>query len=125
MAKAKLVTDRASRELLEFGLTYPNSSATVVNLPFAKPTGYGLGKAGWVTVEFADEVPVEMLEELIDESDRAVAETWLHHQLDARLAPAGRSKHAAKARVSASKPAARIQQAGARVATAKPKARAT
>jgi predicted DNA-binding protein (MmcQ/YjbR family) len=163
MAKAKRVTDTASRELREFGLAYPGahlkspwpghrdlavndktfayltvegepfklscklpiSSATVVNLPFAKPTAYGLGKAGWVTMEFADEVPIEMLEELIDESYRAVAGPRLRQQLDAQLAPAGRSKKAANARASASKPAARIKQAGARVATAKPKSRTT
>jgi len=62
----------------------PTSSAMVVNMPFAKLTAYGLGKAGWVTMDFADgEVPVEMIKELIDESYRAVAPAKLQHQLDA------------------------------------------
>ena len=37
------------------------------------PAGYGLGKAGWVTVTFAPGMPFEMLREWIDESYRAVA----------------------------------------------------
>ena len=41
--------------------------------PGVTPTGYGLGKAGWVTVRFSDETPFEMLCEWIDESYRAVA----------------------------------------------------
>ena len=44
-------------------------------LPFAKPTGYGLGKAGWVSASFApdEDVPEAMLVEWIDESYRTVA----------------------------------------------------
>jgi predicted DNA-binding protein (MmcQ/YjbR family) len=143
MAKAKLVTDKASRALRAFGLRYPGahlkspwpghgdlavndktfayltvegepfklscklpiSSPTIVNLPFAKPTAYGLGKAGWVTMEFADDVPVEMLEQLIDESYRAVAGTKLRQQLDARGAPESRSKKTRSRPVPAIKPA--------------------
>jgi predicted DNA-binding protein (MmcQ/YjbR family) len=41
--------------------------------PGVVPSAYGLGKAGWVTVRFATEMPFEMLREWIDESYRAVA----------------------------------------------------
>jgi predicted DNA-binding protein (MmcQ/YjbR family) len=41
--------------------------------PGVTPTGYGLAKAGWVTVRFAHDLPVPMLREWIDESYRAVA----------------------------------------------------
>src|SRR3982750_4911039 len=39
-------------------------------LPFAEPTGYGLGKSGWVTASFGpkDTVPIELLEEWMDDS---------------------------------------------------------
>ena len=54
-------------------------------LPFAKPTGYGLGKSGWVTATFAagDEPPVEMFKAWIDESYRAQAPKKLVKSLDA------------------------------------------
>jgi CheY-like chemotaxis protein len=44
-------------------------------MPFAKPTGYGLGKSGWVSTSFddGDQDPVPLLLEWIDESYRAVA----------------------------------------------------
>ena len=53
----------------------PESGADALDLPFAKPTGYGLGKSGWVSASFEakDEPPVEILKEWIRESYRAVA----------------------------------------------------
>lgn len=45
-------------------------------LPFAEPTGYGLGKSGWVTATFnAGEKapPVALLKQWLDESYRAIA----------------------------------------------------
>jgi len=53
----------------------PHSAKQALNLPFASPTEYGLGKSGWVTARFntKHDVPVEMLKEWIDESFRAVA----------------------------------------------------
>src|SRR6202022_3501123 len=35
----------------------PQSSATALMFPFAKPTGYGLGKSGWVSAELAEGEP--------------------------------------------------------------------
>jgi predicted DNA-binding protein (MmcQ/YjbR family) len=63
----------------------PSSSSVVLNFPFASPTGYGLGKSGWVTASFArkDKVPVGMLVEWMDESYRARAPKRLIKQLEA------------------------------------------
>ena len=53
----------------------PDSNFTALMLPFAQPTGYGLGRSGWVTARFEgrEQIPLEMLEEWIDESYRAIA----------------------------------------------------
>ncbi len=52
--------------------------------PFAKPTGYGLGKSGWVSLTFENvkEVPVEQVKRWIGESYRAVAPKKLVELLD-------------------------------------------
>jgi predicted DNA-binding protein (MmcQ/YjbR family) len=51
----------------------PQSAAAALMLSNAKPTGYGLGKSGWVSASFPNDVPVAMLKEWIDESYRAQA----------------------------------------------------
>jgi predicted DNA-binding protein (MmcQ/YjbR family) len=53
----------------------PQSGMLALGLPFASPTGYGLGKAGWVTARFGarEKVPLDLLRLWIDESYRAVA----------------------------------------------------
>jgi predicted DNA-binding protein (MmcQ/YjbR family) len=53
----------------------PSSGRMALALPFAQPTGYGLGKSGWVTASFndGDPVPLDRLAEWIEESFRAVA----------------------------------------------------
>ena len=60
---------------LSLSTKLPASSGVALMLPFAKPTGYGLGKAGWVSASFerTDRPPVEMLCSWIDESYQAVA----------------------------------------------------
>jgi predicted DNA-binding protein (MmcQ/YjbR family) len=59
------------------GLTVklPVSGRSALTLPFASPTGYGMGKHGWVSAKFgpADAVPTDMIKEWIDESFRAIA----------------------------------------------------
>jgi predicted DNA-binding protein (MmcQ/YjbR family) len=59
------------------GLTVklPESGGMALTLPFASPTGYGMGKHGWVSAKFgpADAVPIEMIKEWIDESFHAIA----------------------------------------------------
>ena len=65
----------ASEEGLSLSMKLPSSGVMALMLPFASPTGYGLGKSGWVTCQFApgDEIPFELLQEWLDESYRAIA----------------------------------------------------
>lgn len=64
----------------------PVTGKQALALPFAQPTGYGLGKSGWVTASFGpkDKVPVELLEDWIDESYRAIAPKKLVQELEAK-----------------------------------------
>ena len=62
------------------------TSEAALELPYATPTGYGLGKSGWVTFTPAEaEMPsVDRMKEWIDESYRAQAPRRLVKELDAR-----------------------------------------
>jgi predicted DNA-binding protein (MmcQ/YjbR family) len=53
----------------------PHSYGAALLAPFAKPTGYNLGKSGWVTSSFGkgDSPPYDILKSWIDESYRAIA----------------------------------------------------
>ena len=70
----------------------PRSCDAALGLPFAKPTGYGLGKSGWVSAEFGekDKVPVDLFKDWIDESYRAQAPKKLVAELDGASTPATR-----------------------------------
>ncbi len=63
------------KNLFNVTVKLPITGKQALALPFATPTGYGLGKSGWVTASFGpkDKVPVELLEDWIDESYRAIA----------------------------------------------------
>ena len=52
-----------------------SAEAAITMFGWAEPTGYGLGKAGWVSASFAagDDVPVDLLRQWIDESYAAIA----------------------------------------------------
>src|SRR5262245_54356221 len=60
---------------LRVAVKLPISAEMALTLPFTSPTGYGLGRAGWVTARFEekDEVPVDLLKEWIAQSYQAVA----------------------------------------------------
>ena len=66
----------------------PFTGEEALKLPFAKPTGYGLGKSGWVTLEpsLAEIPSLALLKSWIDESYRAQAPKKLSAQV---AAPAG------------------------------------
>jgi predicted DNA-binding protein (MmcQ/YjbR family) len=66
---------RADTQRLSLSTKLPQSGSVALLLPFATPTGYGLGKAGWVSAAFgsSDQLPVDMLCSWIDESYQAVA----------------------------------------------------
>ena len=59
------------------------SHAHALAVDGAEPTGYGLGRSGWVTVPVAD-VPIVVLRDWIEESYRIVAPKALAARLDAR-----------------------------------------
>ena len=53
----------------------PEAGEFALTFPFTEPSGYGLGKAGWVTSKFeaGDDPPVDILKDWIEESYRTVA----------------------------------------------------
>jgi predicted DNA-binding protein (MmcQ/YjbR family) len=80
---------------LRVSVKLPWSAEGALQFPFCEPTGYGLGRAGWVTATFGprEPPPVEMLRSWIDESYRAVAPK----KLVATLAPPPAAGDATKA----------------------------
>ena len=97
-------------EPLRISCKLPRSCAMALLLPFAEPTGYGLGKSGWVSASFeaGDAPPLDVLKEWIDESYRAIAPKKLVASLPpAEAAPV---KPAKKAR--AAKPKKRAPKRG-------------
>ncbi len=64
----------------------PYTGEVALELPYSKPTAYGLGKSGWVSFTPSEgEMPsLEQLEEWIDESYRAQAPKKLVKELDSR-----------------------------------------
>jgi len=106
---------------LSLSVKLPASHGVALMLPFAESTGYGLGKAGWVSARFAppENPPIEMLCAWIDESYQAIA--------PAKLAAVARGEAAtepARAKPARAKPArakpARAEPVRAKPARAKP-----
>jgi predicted DNA-binding protein (MmcQ/YjbR family) len=60
---------------LHISVKLPQSAGLALSLPFASPTGYNLGRSGWVTARFGarENPPLAVLRQWIDESYRAVA----------------------------------------------------
>lgn len=64
----------------------PESGDHALSVPGARPTAYGLGKYGWVTVPIDDDdAPLELLLDWVEESYRTVAPKRLAQQLDREL----------------------------------------
>jgi predicted DNA-binding protein (MmcQ/YjbR family) len=145
MARKRLASDAALKELRAFGLAYPGahtkspwpghldlavndktfaylslegeplgiscklprSRDIALMLPFCKPTGYGLGKSGWVSAQLGadEEPPVDLFKAWIDESYRAQAPKKLVVQLDeGGAAPAAKPKAGGKPATGRKKP---------------------
>ena len=51
-------------------------------VPGATPTGYGLGKAGWVSLPLKGAPPLDVLKDWVEESYRRVAPKRLARELD-------------------------------------------
>ncbi len=75
---------------LSLSVKLPDSHGAALVFPFAEPTGYGLGKAGWVTARFTrgSRPPLLLLEAWLNESYQAVAPA----KLAAAVATAGPSR---------------------------------
>jgi predicted DNA-binding protein (MmcQ/YjbR family) len=60
---------------LSVSVKLPESGVMALELPFAEPTGYGLGKSGWVSARWSSgkDVPLPLVKEWLDESYRAIA----------------------------------------------------
>jgi predicted DNA-binding protein (MmcQ/YjbR family) len=69
---------------LAFSVKLPISGDDVLSLPFTEPTGYGLGKHGWVTARFlpGEQPPIDVVCAWILESYRAVAPKKMLAKLD-------------------------------------------
>jgi predicted DNA-binding protein (MmcQ/YjbR family) len=97
-----------------FGMSckLPHSAAVALELPFTEPTGYGLGKSGWVSARFkpSETPPTALFKEWIDESYRAQAPKRLVKLLEGALS-APKSGRAAKAKKASKKV---VQRKGAR-----------
>jgi len=102
---------------LSMSVKLPVSNGTALMLPFVQPTGYGLGKSGWVTADFGPKnaPPLGMLCQWLDESYRAVAPKKLVAQLDGgapKAAPRKKAAAASKPKTATRKPrAARTSRA--------------
>jgi predicted DNA-binding protein (MmcQ/YjbR family) len=61
------------------------SHGHALSIEGAKPTGYGLGRAGWVDIPLgAEGVSVDLLRDFVEESYRVVAPKRLVAELDRR-----------------------------------------
>jgi predicted DNA-binding protein (MmcQ/YjbR family) len=71
-------------EPLSISCKLPESHQAALMLEHTSPTGWGLGKSGWVTAQFPEGAapPLSMLEAWIDESYRAIAPKKLIATLD-------------------------------------------
>ena len=69
----------------ELGMTVKlvESQSLALAQPGVSPSGYNLGKSGWVTVQLGPDLPFEMMREWIDESYRTVAPKKLVARLGA------------------------------------------
>jgi predicted DNA-binding protein (MmcQ/YjbR family) len=85
---------------LSFSVKLPRTGIQALALPFAKPTEYGLGKHGWVTVRLAKATKplTEQCMMWIDESYRAVAPKRVVALLDASAAATPKTGRAAAKR---------------------------
>ncbi len=100
----------------------PRSCGAALMLPQTSPTGYGLGKSGWVTGNFGDDhPPIDVLKEWIEESYRAQAPKKLIAQLDggAKTTPAAEKPTKTKTKKAPAKAAAKPATAKAAKKTTK------
>jgi len=76
--------DHRGGETLTLAVKLPRSGVAALDRPECSPTGYGLGKSGWVSAKYecGDAPPIELVKSWIDESYRAIAPKKLVKTLD-------------------------------------------
>jgi predicted DNA-binding protein (MmcQ/YjbR family) len=80
-----LGTDDDDAAKLGMTVKLRDSNEQALMVPGAAPSGYGLGRAGWVTVPFLDTTPpLKVLKDWVEESYRLVAPKRLVAELDER-----------------------------------------
>jgi predicted DNA-binding protein (MmcQ/YjbR family) len=72
-----------SGEEAAISVKLPESADHALSVDGARPTSYGLGRHGWVTVPVG-ETPPDLLQDWIEESYRTIATKRLVAELDAR-----------------------------------------
>ncbi|GMQ82113.1 MAG: hypothetical protein BMS9Abin05_1556 [Rhodothermia bacterium] len=72
-----------------FSVKLPHTGELALDLSFTEPTGYGLGKHGWVTARVGpdEDVSLDMIASWLDESYRAIAPKKLVAQLNENDSP--------------------------------------
>ena len=71
--KKTFVFMRDDGDETSFSVKLSGSRAKALQLPGSEPTHYGMGAKGWVTLRPTAKTSIKLLQELIDESYRAVA----------------------------------------------------
>ena len=89
----------ASPDGIHMSLKLPDAGREALLLPFTEPTGYGMGKHGWVSSRFGsdDTIPMPLVKRWIEESYRTIAPKKLVARLDGAPAPAPKRKTRKKA----------------------------
>lgn len=110
------------------------SHESAMLLPFVEPTGYGMGKSGWITARFApgEDPPLPLLLSWLDESYRLIAPKRLVATLPSLTdaAPMKRRPAARTAKLAAKAPEKKIEKkapekkTGAKAPVKKPAAKA-
>ena len=79
----------AGAERFSLSVKLPYTGEVALDLPFAQPTAYGLGRSGWVSFNpDDDDIPaIDQLKEWVEESYRAQAPKRLVKALDAAMDP--------------------------------------
>jgi predicted DNA-binding protein (MmcQ/YjbR family) len=81
---------------LGISVKLPESGVLALELPFAEPTGYGLGKSGWVSAKWSagKDVPLSLVGEWLDESYRAIAPKKLSAAMASKRGEPAKEKRA-------------------------------
>jgi predicted DNA-binding protein (MmcQ/YjbR family) len=88
-------------ESIHLGLKLPRSFEDALAMPGARPSAYGLGRHGWVSLRVRPEAEpkLDLVETWLEESFRATASKVLVRQLDEQASEPGRAATPATMRV--------------------------